>query len=172
MGEKIIHNKIKILIHILMVVMLVAVDQLTKKLAAMKLLNTEGVDLIPNILRLQYLENKGAAWGVMQGQTIVFSIITVIIVVIAGYFFLKTPNTKRFTPFRIAITFLIAGAIGNFIDRIIKHFVIDFIYFKAINFPIFNVADIYVTCSATFLLILFLFVYKEEELQWNTTKKE
>ena len=64
----------------------------------------------------------------------------------------------------LILIFLIAGAIGNFIDRILYHYVIDFIYFSLINFPVFNVADIYVTCSVFVLFILILFVYSEDEL--------
>ena len=67
------------------------------------------------------------------------------------------------------LSLLLAGAAGNFIDRITRNYVVDFFYFEWINFPIFNVADIYVTCSIVLLLIFFLFVYKEDdfELLWS-----
>ena len=66
-----------------------------------------------------------------------------------------------------------AGAVGNFIDRMSNGYVVDFFYFKLINFPVFNVADIYVTLSAVFLVILLLFKYKEEDLNVlvNSLKK-
>ena len=67
-------------------------------------------------------------------------------------------------PLKIAAVLIYAGAIGNFIDRIRQSYVVDFFYFKVINFPIFNVADIYVTCSAIFLAVLLIFCYKEEDL--------
>ena len=63
------------------------------------------------------------------------------------------------------LLFFMAGAIGNFIDRIINQYVVDFFYFKLINFPIFNVADIYVTVAAVFMLFLGLFYYKEEDFE-------
>ena len=65
---------------------------------------------------------------------------------------------------RIVLIFLIAGAIGNFIDRVLYQYVIDFIYVSLINFPVFNVADIYVTCSVVVLFLLILFVYSDEDL--------
>ena len=66
-------------------------------------------------------------------------------------------------PLRLCLVFLSAGALGNMIDRILHRFVIDFIYFKIINFPIFNVADIYVTVSIAVLVVLILFYYKDQE---------
>ena len=64
-----------------------------------------------------------------------------------------------------SLLFFMAGAIGNFIDRITNQYVVDFFYFKLINFPIFNVADIYVTIAAVFMLFLGLFYYKEEDFE-------
>ena len=64
----------------------------------------------------------------------------------------------------VATVFIIAGAIGNFIDRVSQGFVVDFLYFKLIHFPVFNVADIYVTCSVFVLAFLLLFYYKEEDI--------
>ena len=63
------------------------------------------------------------------------------------------------------LIFFTAGAIGNFIDRIVQQYVIDFFYFKLINFPIFNVADIYVTCAAFVMLFLGIFYYKDEDFE-------
>ena len=64
-----------------------------------------------------------------------------------------------------------SGAIGNMIDRVSRGYVVDFFYFKLINFPIFNVADCYVTVAAFLLIVLIFFYYKEEELGWFTLKK-
>ena len=77
------------------------------------------------------------------------------------------PYQKKFIPLRIVLTILAAGAIGNFIDRITAGYVVDFIYFEIINFPIFNVADIYVCISVIILMYLLIFHYKEEELTWK-----
>jgi len=79
--------------------------------------------------------------------------------------FLKLPETSRFTPLRLCFLLIIAGAMGNWIDRLRQGYVVDFIYFKPIDFPVFNVADIYVTCAAFGLILLLLFYYTEEEAE-------
>ena len=142
-------------------------DQLSKIAAIAHLKNQPDIVLIKNILRFQYLENKGAAWGIFQGHTWLFSLITIFIMSMIVFFFIKMPYQKKFIPLRIVLTILAAGAIGNFIDRITAGYVVDFIYFEIINFPIFNVADIYVCISVIILMYLLIFHYKEEELTWN-----
>ena len=81
------------------------------------------------------------------------------------WFFISLPNNKRFVYLDWILVFMSAGAIGNLIDRISQQFVVDFLYFKLIDFPIFNVADIYVTCSVILLLILGVFYYKDEDFE-------
>ena len=89
------------------------------------------------------------------------------------YVLLKTPNQHKYVKLHIALVFIASGAIGNMIDRLKLDYVVDFLYFSLINFPIFNVADIYVTLSAIYLVILLLFVYKERDLEFLSfrTKK-
>ena len=81
------------------------------------------------------------------------------------YLFLRLPNKKEYHILRVILVLLMAGALGNYIDRIQYQYVIDFIYVSLIHFPVFNVADIYVTCSVIVLFLLILFVYSDE--QWN-----
>ena len=84
-------------------------------------------------------------------------------------------GSRRYIWLELCVTFLCSGAIGNMIDRIGQGFVVDFLYFKLINFPIFNVADIYVTVSAFVLMVLTRFVYKEEDLrifEWKQRENE
>ena len=76
----------------------------------------------------------------------------------------RIPLNRRFLPLNIIAVGIFAGAAGNLIDRVIHHYVIDFFYFKLINFPIFNVADIYVVVACILFILLMLFYYKEEEL--------
>ena len=102
----------------------------------------------------------------MQGKKTFFVIGTLIFLVIVVILYHNIPLAKRFTPIRIVAVLIVAGAIGNMIDRVVHQYVIDFFYFKLINFPIFNVADIYVTVTMILLLILILFFYKEEDLDF------
>ena len=91
---------------------------------------------------------------------------------------IRMPKSRRLKPLYFTLLLLSSGAIGNFIDRVFTYFtegynyVIDFLYFEWIDFPIFNVADCYVTVSAGLLLLLFLFYYKEEDLEWFMKKEE
>lgn len=143
---------------------LVVLDQITKKLAVLHLKNQEPFILIKNVFQLCYLENRGAAFGILQGKRPVFIVITLIILFVIVYCYLKAPYTKKFMCLRVVLILIAAGAVGNFIDRTLNGYVVDFFYFELINFPIFNVADIYVTCAAIFLVILVLFGYKEQDL--------
>lgn len=145
-------------------IILVLADQWTKKLAVLHLKDQDPIVLVKNVFELYYLENRGAAFGIFQGKRVVFLIITVIILAVLAYCFWRIPYTRKFVTLRGILVLIAAGAVGNFIDRMCNGYVVDFFYFKAINFPIFNVADIYVTCSAVFLAILLIFRYKEKDL--------
>lgn len=144
---------------------LVFIDQFTKHLAVVYLKDKDPFVLIHDVFVLEYLENRGAAFGILQGKRFVFVIITVIVVILLAYCFSRIPSTKRFHSLRLVIVLIASGAIGNFIDRSGQGYVVDFFYFELINFPVFNVADIYVTCSAILLIILILFIYKEKDMK-------
>lgn len=154
-------------------------DQYTKILAATRLKDQGSIDIIKGVFQLQYLENRGAAFGILQNHKLFFLIGGAIVLILAILFYLKMPFTNRFRPLRICIVLIAAGAIGNMIDRIRVNYVIDFLYFELIDFPIFNIADIYVTVSACFLVFLILFYYKDEDLdvlftilKWKHTKEQ
>ena len=157
---------------ILAVIVLTAFDQFTKLLALRQLKGNEPFVLWKGVFELHYLENRGAAFGILQNQQFFFVCITIIMAVVIVAVFWRTPRDKKFLPMKITLVFLLAGAIGNFIDRMIRGFVVDFFYFSLIDFPIFNVADIYVTVSFAVLAVLILFVYKEEDLAVYTSKKK
>ena len=158
---------------IIFFVLLVILDQLTKKWAVLFLKGQDPVILIKNVFQLYYLENHGAAFGILEGKSAVFICITMIILALIIYLYARIPFKRKYRILRIFMVLIAAGAVGNFIDRISQHYVVDFFYFNLINFPVFNVADIYVTLSAVFLVILLLFKYKEEDLNVlvNSLKK-
>ena len=82
----------------------------------------------------------------------------------------RLPGTKKYLPLDILVTLILSGGIGNMIDRVIHDYVIDFIYFKIINYPIFNVADIYVVVGTILIAILCLFIYEEKDLDFLSFK--
>ncbi len=151
---------------LLLCVLLIAADQATKLLAVARLKDQAPFVLLPGVLELRYLENRGAAFGILQGQKIFLVLFTGLLSALIIYFYFRVPEGKRHLPVRIFLIMLFSGAIGNFIDRCRLDYVIDFIYFKLIDFPIFNVADCYVTVAVILFAIAILFVYKEEEMDF------
>lgn len=161
-------DKLKRLIKcIISIVILVILDQLAKKWAVIRLENKEPIEIIKGALEFYYLPNgnTGAAFGMLQGHQTLFLIIAIVISIVLLFIIYNLPSDKKYNIMTVLLTLIIAGGIGNMIDRFTLNYVIDFIYFSLINFPIFNVADIYVSVSTTLLVILFLFYYKEDDIK-------
>lgn len=154
------------------VIVLVVFDQWTKWLATAHLMGQEPMVLWDGVFELNYLENRGMAFGLFQDQKIFFVITTIIIVGFLCWFYHRIPDGKRHVWMKVAVVICLAGALGNFVDRMVNSYVVDFFYFKLIDFPIFNVADIYVTCSAAFFLLLYIFYYKEADFDFLSRKKK
>ena len=175
------------LLSTVIVAVLVVIDQITKAMAVLFLKNKPAIPIIKDVFELKYLENTSAAFGmdpisllhkVFQFEIFntnpelylnvrmgFFYLLTFVMIWLLGLLYLRIPNEKRFRYMDWIMIFMIAGAIGNLIDRVMQQYVVDFLYFKLINFPIFNVADIYVTCAAIALLILGLIYYKDEDIE-------
>lgn len=159
-------NKLISMIYAAILIMIfIALDQFTKALAINHLMNKPDFILIPGVLQFHYLENTGAAFSMLEGRQMLFAIMTPILIVALVYILIRMPKQKKYTALNYVIVFLTAGAIGNYIDRITNNYVVDFIYFSLINFPVFNVADIYVTVTVIVLFLLILFYYKDEDLE-------
>lgn len=144
------------------VLLAVALDQYTKYLASTYLIE-KPISLIEGVFELRYLENRGAAFGLLQNQQAFFLIVGGVTILLIAYLFVRMPHNKHFLPLRVCMISIVAGAIGNMIDRIRLEYVVDFLYFELIDFPIFNVADIYATMATCVLMGLFLFYYKDED---------
>lgn len=148
-----------------MVLILAGLDQWVKSLAVLYLKDKAPFVVIEGAFEFFYLENRGAAFGIFQNQRWIFLILTALIMVGLVWLYGRIPAVKRYVPLRICIVASFAGAVGNMIDRIKNGYVVDFLYFKLIDFPVFNIADIYVTLSVILAMVLFLFYYNEEEIQ-------
>jgi len=159
-------------LDILFFVLLVILDQITKNLAVVYLKDKPAYVLWDGVFELHYLENRGAAFGMLQNQKILFVTIAAVILVIIGYLLIKLPRNKHYAMLEILLVLIASGAVGNMIDRIQFNYVVDFFYFKLIDFPIFNVADIYVSVSCVVLALLVLFFYKDEDFDFLGKKKE
>lgn len=161
---------IRFVIDILCMLLLIIFDQFTKYQCVKHLEENKSKTLIQGVLDLHYLKNKGAAFGILQNQQLLFLLISGIVLLIVAYLLIKFPLKKKFIICRIFLVMICAGALGNMVDRIRYRYVVDFIYFSAIHFPVFNVADVYVTISTIGLIFLFLFKYKEDDLSFISFK--
>lgn len=159
------NRKIHYLAAVVIIIVSVVLDQVTKRLAIIHLKDQEPLVLIKNVFQLDYLENRGAAFGLFQNQRVFFLLSVVVICIIAVWFYVRVPLEKKFLPLRLCAVFIVAGALGNCIDRVTLNYVVDFLYFKLIDFPVFNVADIFVTVSTFALALLIFFYYKEEDFE-------
>ena len=154
----------KSMIGLAVSMILIVFDQITKILAINGLKNKNPFVILENVFELHYLENRGAAFGILQGRKGFFIIFTIFVLILIVYIFLKRiPNEKKFIWMDSICILFFSGAVGNFIDRLCRNYVVDFFYFKLIDFPIFNVADIYVTVAAAAMIILGIFYYNEDD---------
>lgn len=166
-------------------ILLILFDQITKFMAATGLKNKPGFVIIDGVFELKYLENQSAAFSFdpisfihkifhityfdthpqafLNCKMAFFIVLTITVLILIAILYQRIPWNRHFLPLNVILMGFFAGAIGNLIDRMIHHYVIDFFYFSLINFPIFNVADIYVTLSAIALILVIFFYYKEED---------
>ena len=152
--------------NFMLFVILVITDQLTKHLAVVRLKNQAAYNLINGILEFNYLENRGAAFGVLQNQKDFFVFVALIFIGVIVFVLIKVPTQKKYYSLNILLVMIAAGAVGNMIDRVRYDYVVDFIYLVCIQFPIFNVADIYVTTATVILVFQILFVYKTNDFNF------
>lgn len=166
------NKKLLFVLDAFVMVILLALDQLTKYLAVFHLKGKPSIPIIKGVLELDYLENRGVAFGLLQGKHVLILITSIICIVIIFFFLARMPIAKRFIVLHIIFSVVIAGGIGNMIDRLVNGFVVDFISFVLIDYPIFNVADCYVVCGVIAMAIIFLFVLKEEDMDFLSFKKK
>ena len=149
---------------------LIFFDQITKYWARRDLAD-EPFSLIKGVFGLELVQNEGAAWGMLKGKVDFLSIISVIMVILIAFFFYKIPVGKKYNIMHFLSIAVISGALGNLIDRIWTGSVTDFLYIELIDFPVFNVADCYITFSMFFFIILMIFYYKDEDIEFMSFKK-
>jgi len=175
------------------ILLLILIDQLTKYLAVIKLKDQEPFSVIDGVFEFRYLENQSAAFSIdpvsilhkifhfsyfdanpdafLKCKMVFFILLTLIVLFFLAVIYQRVPWNRRFMPLNIIMIGFFAGAIGNLIDRIVHNYVIDFFYFRLIDFPVFNVADIYVTLAAVGLILAMFFYYQEEDYELIFSKK-
>ena len=140
---------------------LIVLDQLVKSYVVQNIALGEIKSWIPNLVSLTYLQNRGAAFSILQDQQLLFAVITLVVVVGAIWYLHKHMEDSFWMV--LGLTLIIAGGLGNFIDRVSQGFVVDMFHLDFINFAIFNVADSYLTVGVIVLLIAML----KEEMNGN-----
>ena len=154
-------------ITLIIIALLVAIDQFIKLLVIEHLEPIGSLTLIDGFIQLNYAENTGAAFGSFSGKTSLLSIFTFVII-IAGIIYLMVKKRKIDVEY-VCIALIIAGGLGNLVDRVFRGFVVDYIEPLFVDFAIFNFADILVTCSCIILVIwLFYDMYKEAKREKGT----
>ena len=150
----------KLIKYILFILAVVAADQVTKWLVVENIALYGHVDFIPGLLSFTYAQNTGAAWSMLEGQRWLFVLVFVVLTVLLLLEFFKfhMPFT---TAERWLIAAIYAGGLGNMIDRVRLGYVVDMIQTDFITFPVFNVADCFITCGCILLMIHLIFFNKE-----------
>lgn len=158
----------------LLVMILLGVDQLTKYWASHVLAVQGDVMLWPNVFHFTYVENRGAAFGMLQNKQWFFIIVTIVVVAFILWYWKNIPDNKWGNWMKFALILIISGAIGNLIDRVVLGYVVDFLYFILIDFPVFNVADICVVVGVIVLMPILLFgdIEPKANNKEDTTKVE
>ncbi|HHY74547.1 MAG TPA: signal peptidase II [Bacillus bacterium] len=155
------------MIYYLLAIIVIFIDQLSKWLVVKNMEFAESIAIIDQFFYLTSHRNRGAAWGILQGQMWFFYIITIIVIVAIIYYIRKLARESRLIG--SALGLILGGAIGNFIDRLVRKEVVDFFdfylnfYFFQYHYPIFNVADAALVVGVILLLIHTLLEGKKEK---------
>ena len=140
-------------LSLIVAIVILIIDQLTKKIITATMNIGDSYEVIPHFLNITSHRNNGAAWGILSGKMGFFYIITLIILDVLIIFYIKETKYNAFM--QVAISLLFAGALGNFIDRLFNGEVVDFIDTNIFgyDFPIFNIADSSLTIGVIFVII-------------------
>lgn len=147
------------------VVLLIALDQIVKQWAREYLLPAGSLPLIDGLIGFRWATNTGAAFGIFQGGRWFFVVLTMLVIAVMVVFEFRLEYTRQNMLIRIPGALILAGAVGNFIDRLVFGYVVDMFQFLFINFPIFNVADIFLVTGTFSYAFVSLFVLKEEKTE-------
>ncbi|MDC2830017.1 signal peptidase II [Limosilactobacillus mucosae] len=155
--RKHIKNKSLLSWYLVLIVALVAIDQAVKHWVTQNIPLNSSKTLIPGLLDLDNLHNTGAAWSMLEGRQWFFAIITVIAIIVVAWLMWKN---KTAAWMMTGLSLIMAGAVGNFIDRLSQGYVVDMFALQNVNFPVFNVAD---ACLTIGVFIMLIVVLKEDD---------
>ncbi|WHA10498.1 signal peptidase II [Enterococcus montenegrensis] len=148
------------IIFILIAVLLIVVDQLVKGWIVANIALGTSMPIIKNVFSLTYFQNTGAAWSMLEGQMSFFALVTTVAVGACSYLLYKNRNGAKL--YSLGLSLVLAGALGNFIDRMRLGYVVDMFQTDFVSFPIFNVAD---SCLVVGVILIFIYILFEERFK-------
>ena len=146
-------------LYVILVFAIITIDLLVKLWAQNTLMDIGTIPIIKDVFHLTYAENRGAAFSILEGKRWFFIILTAVMLIVIALAFFK--NYFKGVWGKTTLVFIFSGAVGNFIDRLMLGYVVDMFDFRLINFPVFNVADIFLTIGAIMGIIYILFIDKD-----------
>ena len=152
------------MIYIVLILILVGADQLSKYLIDSYMLEGETLPIINDFFHLTYVKNRGIAFGMFQGKLDIISIATIIAIVAIAYYLYKERN-KLCMIEKMGFIYILAGAIGNMIDRAFRGFVVDMVDFRGVWSYVFNLADVWINIGVVFVLLDQLILRKKRETE-------
>ncbi len=151
------------MVFYLLVIGIVILDRLSKILAVKYLAPIGSYPLIKDIFHLTFAKNDGAAFSILSNKQLFLIIVTAIVICFVLGLLYKSVSTGASPWFSLSLALIAGGAIGNWIDRIVYNYVVDYFEFRFINFAIFNVADVFIVCGT--ILMCYLVIFKNVELK-------
>ena len=158
--------------YFLFILVLVIADHLTKAIVSQKIALLTNIRVVPGFFNLTHIRNRGAIFGFFSrsGSQLIYIVLTLASLAALGlviYYFFKTPTSERFM--KISLSLILAGALGNLIDRIFRGYVVDFLdfYVKNWHWPSFNIADASITIGGFILIFIFLFKRRPKCSQYS-----
>ena len=155
-------KKKALIIGLIISILSMIIDQIIKIIVIKNMPFESEIKVFGDIFTLHHIHNYGSAWGMLSGHTIILIVFTFIAILAIGYVFMNIYN-PRYTALRVCLALILGGALGNLIDRIRFGYVIDYLYFKLIDFPVFNFADICVTVPVVLMILLVIFKFKGDD---------
>lgn len=146
--------------YLILIIATLALDQIVKAWVVNHIALGTSQGFIPGVMSLTHLQNRGAAWSMLEGQQWFFYIITIVALGVVAYLW---RDSKGHPLYRTGLALMVSGAIGNFIDRLHQQYVTDMFQLDFMNFPIFNVADVCLTVGVVFVAVYILFLDKEDK---------
>ncbi|WP_288876268.1 signal peptidase II [uncultured Fusobacterium sp.] len=150
------------MIYIVLILILVGADQLSKYLIDTTMFEGETLPLVSNFFHITYVKNRGIAFGLFQGKLDIIGIATIIAIVAIAYFLYKERKKMSIIE-QLGFIYILAGAIGNMIDRVFRGYVVDMIDFRGIWSYIFNLADVWINMGVIFIIVDQLFLKKRRK---------